>query len=618
MNKKFFAIICAFAIIIGACFTLVACNKGGGANDFTVWIPNAEAASDYDGYAENPVVKYISAKEWAGTKLNLTWQIPPKSEDPSDNLARAISTNTYADVINATSFSSIESIAELYDDGYLLDLTPYIDKYMPNYKKFLQDNPELASTAMNVMPDGTTKHLQLWCWQGDEKMWGGWNYRRDWLVQYGTNPSTGAKFNGSWTVTREGGKKDVWVDNVFFPSWYDEDVKNWYLADVDPNWDGQMPVTIDDWAWMLGIFKKAISEQGINGGYAMQMYSPGYYEIGDLVTAFGGGSTWYLNPERTNVSFGLTDDNFYYYTQMINEWYRKGYVDPSFNERKGLFFEMDTTTISQGKVGLWYGFNSALCDAIDISGGKENSEVNGYTNGSVVFGARQPINTSYGDASVQRIIPSSMYQLGREKFSFVVTDKAKNKNLEALFTMMDYMYSDEGLILNSFGMSKEQYEWYKQTTGQTDIMYEKVNGEIYTIVDGKYKMNPIVSSDDIFLAAACGNNLWGLQNKAGLKYYGGDDNVTKEKCVNEYTFFRNTGEIPKSMLNQLTPKQYTDFSAIQVKIRNDTATDYPALVKNSKGVSQIDWAAWCAKIEAKGCNDATKIIQDLLDNLNHK
>ena len=75
MTKKIIAFICAMVIVCGACVALTACNKSG-PNDFTVWIPAGDGDIYYTEYKDNPVVKYLSAKEWAGKKLNFTWQIP--------------------------------------------------------------------------------------------------------------------------------------------------------------------------------------------------------------------------------------------------------------------------------------------------------------------------------------------------------------------------------------------------------------------------------------------------------------------------------------------------------------------------------------------------------------
>ena len=632
MKKKIIALICAICIVCGACVALVACNRNGGPNDFTVWIPAGDGDVYYDGYKDNPVVKYLSAKEWAGEKLNLEWQVP-SADSAQDSIVNAFTSESYAEVIDASNLTNVISINELYEDDYILDLTPYIEQYMPNYKAFLEANPDLALTATNLMPDGTRKHLQLWCFQGYEDMWGGWMYRRDWIVKYGTNPSTNQPFSQvgakvtvdgivhtvGWEGKNKDGSNDQWFDDVYFPSWYDNNVKEWYLADVDPNWNGQVPVTIDDWEWMLGIFKKAIQQEGITDGYCMQLYYPGYYELGNLITSFGGGGgTWYTNSDKTKAEFGLTSNSFRCYMDLINDWYRDGYIDTAFDQNTDMFYQCDTKKVYSGRVGLWYGLNSALNDSMD--NGKTNSAENGYTNGIVVFGAREPINTSRGTEAEQRKIPTVMYQTNREMRSFVITDKAKGKNLEALFTMMDYMYSDEGILLNSFGMTKTQYEEYKALTGKTDALYEEANGEIYTLIDGKVKYSEAFNYDTTKQDAARGSRLWGLQARKDYQYKDPEDTdgVTTQKSLDEFIFFRNKGEITKSMLAQLSIADSETFNAAKTQLRNYAAQNIPTYIRGNAHMTDAQWNAWCARLKAMKVNEATQIIQNLLDKLNGK
>lgn len=43
----------------------------------------------------------------------------------------------------------------------------------------------------------------------------GYEYRRDWIVKYGTNPTTGEAFTGGYTDPDD---PDSWEDDVVFPS----------------------------------------------------------------------------------------------------------------------------------------------------------------------------------------------------------------------------------------------------------------------------------------------------------------------------------------------------------------------------------------------------------------
>ena len=216
---------------------------------------------------------------------------------------------------------------------------------MPNYMDFLDANPDLKATSTNFI-DGENKFIQLRIYNYQvAEQWGGYMYRRDWIIQYGKNPKDGTAFNGEYTLKNEDGSinTDSRNDNVVFPS------------------GGSDPVTISDWEWMLDIFKTAITKQGIDDGYCMSLYYPGFNETGTLVSSFVGGSaSWYKDKEN-KIQYGLTGDDFKLYLQTMNQWYKNGWIDKAFPEHAtDSFYTIDDAKVRQGKVGLWYGLKSQL------------------------------------------------------------------------------------------------------------------------------------------------------------------------------------------------------------------------------------------------------------------
>ena len=614
--KKVAALALSAVFVISMAGIFTACGGEDDPTSFTVWIPEGENSSMYDDYAENPVVKYLESKTWEGdtgdeVNLSFEWQIPASGAQ-NEAMATAVASDNLADVVDASFITNVMPILELYEEGYILDLTDYVEKYMPNYMAYLEENPDLAKTATNTLEDGTKAYLQIYAYQGEEWMWGGWMYRRDWIVKYGTNPSTGASFSGGYTDE----DNTEWEDDVYFPSWYDDTTREWYLTNVDEEWDGQDPVTIADWEWMLRIFVEALDQQGIKDGYAMQLYYPGYYETGDLITSFGGGGgTWYADEDLTTAYFGLTGDGFRTYLECMNDWYEEGLIDQSFNENTTLFYETDSARIALGEVGLWYGMQSQCINSLD-------SGEDDYTSGICVLGARQPINTTYGDSSVQYAIPSVMYQTEREMRSFVVTDKAEDKDLAALFTMMDYMYSDEGNVLSCFGLSAEQYAEYKETTGETiEIMerYVDENGAIWTYTEENgYKYNDNISSTAIEDALR-GSKLWG---KAHRTEYMDKSTYTDTmiRAYDEWVFYRLKGGLSESLLSQMDPDDYSTYTTIKTNLRSWAEANIYLYVKNSTSAYDVTddsvWAGLCKNMTNRKVNTVTEILQELLDSMN--
>ena len=445
------------------------CSKGDGAeqggidakHSYTMWIAQGEDSSYYSSYNDNPSIQYMLTKTWKDendkdTKISLDIQVPATGT-AKDNLNTMISTGDYTDVLDISMYTG--SIIDLYEQGIVQDLTPYVEKYMPNYLKFLDANPDYKKTTMTLV-NGQPKYLTLTSYRKKlDDQWGGYMYRRDWIVKYGKSPSDSSAFTGEYTAKNDDGSinLDSWKDNVVFPS------------------GGTDPIYISDWEWMFEIFQTALKDQGISDGYCMSLYYPGYLQTGDLVSSFGGSSaTWFLNKEG-KAEFGMTSDNFRTYLQCMNTWYKNGWIDKAFPEHaSNQFYEIDDAKVRQGKVGLWYGLQSQLAGKSDIG--------EHFTKGAVVYGARKPINDAYGSEAQKNIEPYCFYQQGLEGSSYVITDNAAEKDMIALLRFLDYTYSDEGMLLKSTGLNKEQYNAtqnafyseYGLTEGAYNVSTEKM------------------------------------------------------------------------------------------------------------------------------------------------
>ena len=94
-----------------------------------------------------------------------------------------LSTGEYPEIMDLV--SSPESPQALYDDGTLLDITEYVEQYMPNYLAFLDDNPELKPLVQAADKEGDVHYYAIYAFMdGVENPWQGTCYRRDWVVKY--------------------------------------------------------------------------------------------------------------------------------------------------------------------------------------------------------------------------------------------------------------------------------------------------------------------------------------------------------------------------------------------------------------------------------------------------
>ncbi|MBN2222467.1 MAG: extracellular solute-binding protein, partial [Vallitaleaceae bacterium] len=189
--------------------------------EFSFWLGKGEDAQYYPSYEENPILKEYLSKTYVGkddvaTSIQLSFQTPPIGSE-KDNLSTLIATGDYTDIIDVDYYSG--TVTDLYNEGIALDLTEYVEKYMPNYLAYLEKNPDLALTATNTI-DGEKKYLSIRSYNTYVEQWQGFEYRRDWLVNYGKHPVSGEAFSGQFTSMKEDGTPDTnsWSDNVVFPS----------------------------------------------------------------------------------------------------------------------------------------------------------------------------------------------------------------------------------------------------------------------------------------------------------------------------------------------------------------------------------------------------------------
>lgn len=553
----------------------------------------------YSDYSENPVIQYRMTKEYKGengksTKINFEFKVPPAGSD-LNNLTTMISTGDYTDMMDIALYSG--SIVDLYEEGVIQDLTPYVEKYMPNYIAYLEAHPDLKVTATNLV-NGEKKYIQLYNYHYPSTLeqWCGYEYRRDWIIKYGKNPMDGSTFNGKYTVTNPDGTYDMtsWEDNVVFPS------------------GGSDPIYLSDWEWMFNIFKTALKEEGIKDGYCMSLSHGGFDPAGFLVSSFGGGgSIWYKNKDK--IELGLTSDNFRTYLKTVNQWYKNGWIDTAFPEHASdMFYKIDDTKVRQGKVGLWIGIESELI-------GKLATE-EGYSKDMVVYAARPPINDLYGTEAQKNVQPYAFYQMGQEGQAVVITDKAAEKDMVALCSFIDSLYDEKNILLNN-GLNKEQYD---TTKNEFYTKYGLTEGS-YTVTmnsEGiqEVEYNDLLKKDDSLKSACIANRLQlgliGLPD--GYKLIDKTKTEAWNHAQAEWKAYTETGMLYSSFYSQLTAEEGSEASKISSNVKEFAYKNIPSFVLGTRDpASDTDWNAYLKAINKYNPDKVTQIHQKLLETLNN-
>lgn len=454
---------------------------------------------------------------------------------------------------------------------------------MPNYTAYLEAHPEMKSWALTNI-DGEEKYLHVMSFNEDYGYtYCGYQYRRDWIVKYGTNPVTGAAFTGGYTDPSD---PDSWEDDVVFPS------------------GGTDPVYISDWEWMFEIFEKAYADLGIDDSYCISMYYPGFSWTGDLCSCFGGGNFAFYEDANGKVQYGGVTDSARAYLECLNNWYEKGWLDPDFNERTSdMFYAIDDTSVRQGKVGMWCGMQAELGGRLD-----QGDE---YTDGIYVAGCALPMNDIYGTDACKNVAPDCiMTGTALNGTGYAITSAAEDKDIATLLTMIDYLYSEDGARLASLGLTPEEME----AIGTSFYSDNGIPDGTYTMGDdGRYK-----------LVEAIQNDAGGLRTAATLDKFPHLQLVTSidegyaptyEHSMELWIQYKNTAQIQGTPItNNMEQDDIDIMDDARNKLLEYTQTNAVDFIKGKKDInSDDDWGTWCKTQEKYNYQKALEAAQPYAD-----
>lgn len=513
MRKKILSSLLAVVVAGTLCLSLAACGNDGGPTHFTWWLTVGDP-SYYREYEDNPVLQYITENmQFKGENgemksISFDFTVPTDTTSGMNEINNMISNGDFMDVVDPSQYDG--SISDMYDNGAIIDLTLYATdpNVMPNLAAWIADpdNADLVPYLYSETKDGR-KILALpgiFDQLDDESQAFGFQYRRDWLVKYGTqpqtfydpmgyvkdeegnalyttptaNPGAGESFSGSFTQNTDGSTRtdtpsrdtdlpegadgDSWVDDVVFPS------------------GGSDPLYVSDWQWMFEIYETAMEEEGVTSdGYMLSIYYPGYIANGDLATGFGGGGVNFYRKKDNKAGYGFVEDGFRAYLECMHNWYERGWLDQKFNTRStDNFYAIDNSNIARGNVGLWMGNSTRIGTRMSLGNGDASD-------GAIVYCCASPINDipAYdGDPSTTDYttkvteseaaaamgengseymlqIPRVMFQNERLGGGAVISAKtAETKDLQLLLSFCDFLYREEGALLRTMGLSAEQAE----------------------------------------------------------------------------------------------------------------------------------------------------------------
>ena len=567
-------------------------------------------------------------EEGKGENIKFTFQTPIAGSE-TDNFNTMIGTGEYTDLVDLSYYTG--SIAALAEDGVLMDITEYVEEYMPDYVALLDEHPAWKSQVTTTDADGNVHYYYLPLLNdGPRDPWDGFVYRRDWVVKYAEPTeyvwdwdSAYVQENGHPAVTPleaavASGNLEGWKANEVteFTANPGDDPDNTYTDNVIfPSGTGD-PLTISDWEWMFEAFDAALEERGYgddSDAYCITIPYQGYFEYGDLVSSFGGGNGYYYINDDGEVTFDATSDNFKTYLECMNTWNDKGWLDTQFETRSGdLFYMINQSGFNQGKVGMWEGMVWDTGTKIRTTCMDDSDQQDAF-----VMGCAFPINDMYGTAEQMYHEPDAFYgeTAGPATGGVGITTKAEDKNLPALFTYLNWCYTREGALLGSMGLSQEQYESMDfdpdnyAEYGFTDGLYHEEDRDGVTTYVTHIPQNSTLNGNAFITGRLTARlQLTGTGDDLDYDIDNGESEVY-QACREAYGSYDSTGNVI-SYATKLTDDENEQAGDVYTPLKDYKNQVIPRMIKN--GVDS-EWDEYVKTVDSYDTKSVCEIYQKYVD-----
>lgn len=223
------------------------------------------------------------------TGIHLEFVIPEIGSE-YDAYYSMIASDNFTDIISHNGYAYPEGLDAAIDDGYYLDLTPYLDTYLKDYSALRNRD----SYTVKCTTTGSGRVAA--CYDLYSKVQGPWmglQVRADWLEKLGLST----------------------------------------------------PVTYEDWENMLTLFKDK------EGAYSpISIGANGYLEHSHALSA-GFGVYEDFMQVNGKVVYGPAQEGWREYITLMNRWYEKGLIDHDFMINGE--WQVDKAMVENGQTGAW-------------------------------------------------------------------------------------------------------------------------------------------------------------------------------------------------------------------------------------------------------------------------
>lgn len=405
------------------------------------------------------------------------------------------------------------------DDGYYLDVSQYFDTYLYNYNQVRKSDPKFLRES--VTDTGRAAYINT-LQTSVQGPWVGLQIRQDWL------------------------------DELGLPT----------------------PVTYDDLENVLTQFKEK------KGCYAPLAFSSSLNFLFGEMSAGYGVKNDFINKDGTVVAGFATDEWRSYLTKM-NDWFKKGLIDPDFTTHSAIFVDMDLPTTQTS--GVWYGIYTwaGMFEGALMGAGVEKPEVKALA--SPKLNADDTLHIRNQDQYIQ---------------ATGAAISAKSKYKEIAMQWIDYLFTKEGADLANYGVE-----------GQSFIYGEDGKPE-FTDLIAKHTEYPDGTSQQSMLK-------WALVPSNLPSHYDWTRELitVPEKDQASFTIWANDKYLDDWVMPpiSMTAEESQERAGMYTDIQSYVSEASTKFITGEMDVTGEDWDNYISTIKSMGLDRCVEITQGALD-----
>lgn len=250
------------------------------------------------------------------TNVHINW-IPVGLAELVEKFTQLMVSRNLPDIIYISGMEFPGGVQQGIDDGFLMDVTDLVAKYMPNYRKILYSDPGYLREI--ITDEGRFNYIA------------GFNYG----------------------LTKVEPPRDYAGLAV--------------RKDILDKYDKAIPETMDEWYNTLTFFK----EQGMT--MPLKVGPGGFGMGGSFITAFDVGDEFYI--DNGEVRYGPLEPGYKQWIETMRKWYDEGLIDPNFSSVGEGAYIPDATAVATDNSLAFTTLFTFTADGLYKSGFTKNPDI---------------------------------------------------------------------------------------------------------------------------------------------------------------------------------------------------------------------------------------------------